>query len=55
MHEQLRLKWGFVDNDSAYRKGKFVYQNNGADASQWTTASWNTTYGGDLAFKASLH
>ena len=49
------LKWGLINNESAYRKGTFVYQNNGADASQWTTASWNTTYGGDLAFKAALH
>jgi len=47
------LKWGLVD-DSAYPNGTFVYQNNGGDASQWTTEPWETTYGSDLAFKAAL-
>ena len=46
------LKWGLVD-DSAYSKGTFVYQNNAGDEGQWTVTPWNT-YGGDLAFKASL-
>jgi hypothetical protein len=46
------LKWGLVD-DSAYSKGTFVYQNNAGDEGQWTVTPWDT-YGGDLAFKASL-
>lgn len=47
------IKWGLVD-DSAYPNGTFVYQNNAGDTLQWTTESWETTYGGDLAFKAAL-
>lgn len=45
--------WGFTA-DSAYTGGTFVYLNNGNDREQLTTAAWNTTLGGDLAFSATL-
>ncbi|HEY1961451.1 MAG TPA: hypothetical protein VGG69_03445, partial [Rhizomicrobium sp.] len=46
------LKWGAV-GDNTDGPGTFVYQNNGGNASRWTTASWKI-YGLDLAFIASV-
>jgi hypothetical protein len=46
------LAWGSVD-DSVYPGGTFVYQNNGGDESQWTTAPWNT-FGIDLTLKVFM-
>lgn len=40
--------------DTAYTGGTFVYLNNGNDREQLTSAPWNTTLGGDLAFSATL-
>jgi hypothetical protein len=48
------LVWGTVD-DTSYRGGTFVYQNNGGDGSQWTTMPWTTTYGSDTTFVAVFH
>jgi hypothetical protein len=46
------LGWAYV-RDGTYGRGTFVYQNNGGDESQWTSAPWETL-GFDLAFKAYL-
>lgn len=48
--DSYQLNWGIVD-DSVYGGGTFVYQNNSGDESLWTTSSWTTSYGADLAFK----
>ena len=44
--------WG--GGNLAYSDGAFVYINNGADDSQWTTQVWNTWSSSDLAFTASF-
>jgi len=46
------LAWASED-DSAYAKGTFVYQNNAGDEGQRTTSAWQV-YGIDLAIKAVL-
>lgn len=40
---------GFLNNDTAYADGSFVYINNGANASQWTTSGWSI-WSADTAF-----
>ncbi len=47
------VDWGSVLSD-AYDGGRFVFQNNGGDTSQWTTSSWTVDWQGpgfDLAFE----
>jgi hypothetical protein len=48
-----QLKWASVPDDS-YRPGTFVYLSDLGDESRWTSDSWVTDYGPDLAFKAWL-
>ncbi|MEP7015535.1 MAG: MopE-related protein, partial [Verrucomicrobiota bacterium] len=46
--------WGFRSSNP-YSGGLFVFVNNGANPSQWTTTAWTqnwTTTGSDLAFRA---
>jgi hypothetical protein len=45
--------WGILGNDTTYPDGTFVYLNNGADTSAWTTSNWAVNYGRDLAFKVT--
>lgn len=49
---QAQAGWA-LDPSDAYAGGKFVYQNNDGDESQWTTAPWSSYEDGrDLAFTA---
>lgn len=45
--------WGSV-SDSIYAGGSFVFLNNSADASKWTTDTWTNDFGLDLAFTADI-
>ena len=45
--------WGYIPSGDVYPGGLFVYQNNAGDENQWTTTTWNTFGGIDLAFKAA--
>jgi hypothetical protein len=49
---EAAYRWGSV-SDTAYAGGRFVYQNNGTNFSQLSTASWSNI-GIDLAFTALL-
>jgi hypothetical protein len=48
------LGWGLVTSGDKYLGGGFVYQNNGGNPANWTTAPWNTFGGEDVAFRAEL-
>ena len=43
----------FADSQTSYSGGRWVFLNNAADWSKWTTATW-TSMATDLAFKASF-
>jgi len=45
--------WGWV-SPSTYSGGNFVYQNNGSDASKWTTTEWDQLVGNNAAFTATF-
>jgi hypothetical protein len=50
-------EWGFIPRGSVYAGGAFVFINNGANISQWTSSAWTTNWegtGNDLAFKADF-
>lgn len=46
-------RWGILNNNSVYSGGQFVYINNNADPSQWTSTTWSFI-AQDLAFKATI-
>ena len=47
-----QCEWGNV-LDTAYPEGNYVYQNNGADPSQWTSVAWGPQPF-DLAFQVNM-
>jgi len=46
-------RWGSVTDNTVYPGGQFVFQNNGTDPTQWTSAAWSTI-SQDLAFTATF-
>jgi hypothetical protein len=45
-------RWGAINDNTTYPGGQFVFQNNTADTSQWTSTSWST-FAEDLAFQVN--
>lgn len=48
-----RVQWEAAPTDE-YAGGSFVFQNNGEDQSQWTTAPWAAGYASDVHFAAEF-
>jgi hypothetical protein len=45
-------RWGALPNDTTYTGGNFVYLNNTADTTLWTTSAWSNI-AEDLAFRVN--
>jgi hypothetical protein len=45
---------GGMPQSDTYAGGKYVFQNNGSDTSFWTTQSWGSLGGNDVAFVANF-